>query len=63
MNRTGLKWWQSAIIINVVVATICLFSINEVSVGSVIILAYALASLYLLRFVDTDKIKGYDDVA
>lgn len=63
MNRTGLKWWQLAIVINVVIATICLFGINEVNVGSVISLAYALASFYLLKFVDTDKIKGYDDVA
>ena len=63
MNRTGLKWWQLAIVINVVIAIICLFSINEVSVGSVIVLAYALVSFCLLKFVDTAKIKGYDDVA
>lgn len=63
MNRTGLKWWQIAIVINFAIAFICLIGMNIEQWSAVFVLAYAGISAYLLRYVPTDKIKGYDNVA
>lgn len=63
MNRTGLKWWQIAIVINFVVAFISLLCFDVEQVSFLFVLAYAAVSVYLLKYVPTDKIKGYDNVA
>ena len=63
MNRTGLKWWQIAIAINFVVAFISMIGMNVEQPTALFVLAYAAVSAYLLKFVPTNKIKGYDDVA
>lgn len=63
MNRTGLKWWQIVIAINFAAAFICLIGMNVEQPSALIVLAYAAISTYLLKYVPTDKIKWYDDVA
>lgn len=63
MNRTGLKWWQIAIAINFAVAFICLIGMNVEQQSALVILGYAGVSAYLLKYVPTNKIDGYDDIA
>lgn len=63
MNRIGLKWWQIVIAVNFAVAFICLIGMNVEQASSLFVLAYAAVSTYLLKYVPTDKIKGYDDIA
>ena len=63
MNRIGLKWWQIVIAINFVVAFISLIGMNVEQASALFVLAYVVVSTYLLKYVPTDKIKGYDDIA
>ena len=63
MNRIGLKWWQVIIAANFVIAFIFMVGMNIEQSNSLFILAYAAVSVYMLKYIPTDKIKGYDDVA
>lgn len=63
MNSSGLKWWHIGIVVNFVVAFICITGVNVEHVNSVYVLVYAVVSAYLLKYVPTDKISDYDDIA
>lgn len=63
MNMTGLKWWQKIILANFVVAFVCMFGVNALADGVIYVIVYIAVSMYLLKFVPFDKLKGWDDVA
>lgn len=63
MNRTSLKWWQLAIMVNALIAFFAVMGINEFNYGAFGVIVYAIVSFCLTRFVSLSKVKGYDDVA
>lgn len=58
-SLSSMKWWQKAIIANLVICIVLLFGVE----ASWFVLLYTIASAYLLKYIPTDKIEGYDDIA
>lgn len=57
--NSSLKWWQKAIIVNLIVSVLILLGVG----ANWFVIGYAAIAVYLLKFVPTENIKGYDDIA
>lgn len=57
--NSSLKWWQKAIIVNLIVSVLILLGVG----ANWFVIGYAAVAVYLLKFVPTKNIKGYDGIA
>ena len=63
MNRTGLKWWQLAILVNALIAFMVLMGVNTIDINCLFVVLYAALSFYLAAKVYRSNIEKFDNAA